>query len=758
MSLPSGDMQFYDHAIPALPVGTYQIQVSHDIVGVTDANIPDQTQQFIVRGPRFSLPANQVYSLFPPDNSSGSYEEKLPQIIFTSRVLPWELELSGMERNVPWMALLVLQENEITGGDPKSSTKSLASTVANVFNDIDSSIIKPDIPIASISDEEQQALCQTVIVDGAVFQQILPTSLELPYLAHCREVNLDQKAVTTHANNGLFSILLSSRFPWVQNVAQEASGKNIVHLVSLEGFEAYLSEKPPAIPTGKKVRLFSLASWSFICLPDGGQTFSALVANLAAAGNATLDCLRLKLPVDAPTDTSNPAHIVQDYLARGYVGLNYEVQTGESSFALYRGPLTPDLPGTIQKSQPFYSPAAATIYDARIGVFDLSLAVAWQIGRSLALADQHFSTRMLDFRNKGHAIVDLLHEYLAYANLDTTASYSRIVQSNLVHNMFIDLLRTDILTDVGTIAQGSRQTTGTATQNGTTRSVASDPITILRELLGQADVQQTLAQATVDDIEPIATWLGRLKLLYTVPFHHLVPDPQLLPVESIRFCYFDYNWIEALYDGAVSIGMQTSRDVLYQGVMNNVLSDAVDLVVLQMRAKLLGKSIDQSTQPANTDTPIAGLLIRSALVSGWPGLTIHPTQNNAPLSILRMDRLAPDILFCLFLGIPDAVTLSEPQEGLQFGVDDLGQLDLRAVSGTTVGTEIGVKWQIFDVDKQRPLDTYRRPGTDRVLKIHTTVGQDLVTDLQTQIYSKEALTSSSFALQMISAPEQIRFA
>ncbi len=430
MSLPLGDMQFYDHAIPALSAGMYQIRASHEIGALADADIPDQVQQLRVQGPRFALPAGEVSSVFPPDTANGSYATKLPHVVLSSRVLPWEIALHGVERNVPWLALLLLLESEIVGGDPQASTRSISSTVGDVLNDKDPHVLKPAIPLNTLASAELKSKCQTVIIDGNAFQKILPGARELPYLAHTREVNLDQKAFPLAGKNGQFSLVIGNRFPQIENVPQGINGKNIVHLVSLEGFEAYLGTQPPAIPTGKKVRLFSLASWSFFCQEQKGQTFSALAEQLAAPGSALLNRLLLKLPVDAPADTTTPAQVVQDYLARGYVGLNYETQTGEASFALYRGPLSPELPGLIQKRQPFYSGSASTIYDARIGVFDLSLAAAWQIGRSLALADQHFATRLLDFRRKGHAVVDTLHEYLAYNNLDTPASYDQLARSS----------------------------------------------------------------------------------------------------------------------------------------------------------------------------------------------------------------------------------------------------------------------------------------------------------------------------------------
>ena len=47
-----------------------------------------------------------------------------------------------------------------------------------------------------------------------------------------------------------------------------------------------------------------------------------------------------------------------------------------------------------------------------------------------------------------------------------------------------------------------------------------------------------------------------LYYLINVPVHYLLTDPSHLPDESLRFFYVDQNWINALVDGALSLGNQ----------------------------------------------------------------------------------------------------------------------------------------------------------------------------------------------------------
>ena len=55
-------------------------------------------------------------------------------------------------------------------------------------------------------------------------------------------------------------------------------------------------------------------------------------------------------------------------------------------------------------------------------------------------------------------------------------------------------------------------------------------------------------------------FLARLRLLHGVPFSYLVPDADLLPIESIRFFYIDRAWTDALVQGALSVGTISTAD------------------------------------------------------------------------------------------------------------------------------------------------------------------------------------------------------
>ena len=59
----------------------------------------------------------------------------------------------------------------------------------------------------------------------------------------------------------------------------------------------------------------------------------------------------------------------------------------------------------------------------------------------------------------------------------------------------------------------------------------------------------------------VVSWLSRLRL-EGVPFSYIVPSEGMLPNDSIRFFHVDRNWLDALVDGALSVGIIDSRGAL----------------------------------------------------------------------------------------------------------------------------------------------------------------------------------------------------
>jgi|SRR5579864_3700790 len=203
--------------------------------------------------------------------------------------------------------------------------------------------------------------------------------------------------------------------------------------------------------------------------------------------------------------------------------------------------------------------------------------------------------------------------------------------------------------------------------------------------------------------------LAHLRVLVGVPFEYLVPDPRLLPDESIRFFYLDRSWTDRLVDGAIAVGKIGTREQAHHQAHSPSVQQQLDVTErivrkIQMRAgpfpdlKHANDNNPASNGPAQV---ITGFLLRSAAVVGWPHMDVRaysadlperldpssPDAQRAQLRTLRLERLSPSVLIALFEGIPALVTIEEPHHGVQFGVEPAAggfRIDQRHKDGTQI--------------------------------------------------------------------------
>ncbi|MGH7121737.1 MAG: hypothetical protein ACREFP_22560 [Acetobacteraceae bacterium] len=176
--------------------------------------------------------------------------------------------------------------------------------------------------------------------------------------------------------------------------------------------------------------------------------------------------------------------------------------------------------------------------------------------------------------------------------------------------------------------------------------------------------------------EDARTWLGRLTLLYGVPFQYLVPDEKMLQAESLRFFYVDPLWMEALFDGALSIGRpEDVRRLLNKAMAGTYANDLIKearKIRPQQQAGADGTATELAERPIEGAFEFSGFLLRSEIVAGWRGLAVsgyagpRGRGSGKPLATLRLERLARDILFGLFEGHLQSLEIVQPPEGLHF--------------------------------------------------------------------------------------------
>ena len=651
----STSVAFLDARRPPLQDGEYSIRVTQKVDGQDKFNEFAAAVTFTVAGPQFSLTPQDVVAVFPPPGSLGDHSNVFPHILLKRATLPWErsADLNPDEAAVlstepgawlkapaPWLALLLFTEAELKNGDVKIPE---LVTLANLkqadaddaeFVAIDPPDSKRNKPHLLLTPKLLDSTPVSVIdVKRDLLKKLLPSGPGVRLLSHVRQTTVD-------ANQTEMACVVGARLP-------NSGEVSTMHLVSIEG--RFVNGSFTATGNQPYCRLVSLYSWRFSCeshlhtfpgllrhlnqvivtsagvLPDagtspdwqnvpdglrraftdagialsnqarflpssasGGLPVTARVSDFDGnseqsytlqtyedrAHGKQLVAIRnfpssLRLPRNADSETEN-------MLSSGFNVLPHAFRDGSQTFSWYRGPLAPgDTLASV--TLPAKSSDALLTYDGSTGLFFTGYAAAWELGRTLCLANPRVSQALYQWKR----------EHARFRRHDEGEAAAKL--SNLP--------------------------VPAPTDPGPMPSVVTD-------------------------------WFESLRRLEGVPFPYLVPDERMLPVESIRFFHVDPYWIECLVDGAFSIGRVMSSDHEHDTFLSNQLSNA-----------------------AGTGAAVSGLILRSALVSGWPLLIVEAFGDAGMLTPRRTARLSPDTLLCLFDGDAQQYLIRLPDESLHFGIE-----------------------------------------------------------------------------------------
>jgi len=178
-------------AIPPLTAGDYRLQGTQEVAGGPTA---PYTGHVRVTSPRFSLPPDQILSIFPPPNSDGAYEARLPQVVLRRRTLPWERAMDPNNRRIPWLALVVIAEGEgqLSGDTPVKDC------------------VTPGVPLTGPNDVDTGVY---LAVSRTVVDKVFPTAEDLQLLVHVREVDLNDTELAMGDDDGFLAVVLANRLP-----------------------------------------------------------------------------------------------------------------------------------------------------------------------------------------------------------------------------------------------------------------------------------------------------------------------------------------------------------------------------------------------------------------------------------------------------------------------------------------------------------------------------------------------------------------
>jgi hypothetical protein len=174
-----------------------------------------------------------------------------------------------------------------------------------------------------------------------------------------------------------------------------------------------------------------------------------------------------------------------------------------------------------------------------------------------------------------------------------------------------------------------------------------------------------------------------LRVLRTLPLSYLVPDPELLPPESIRFFHVDYTWIDRVIDGVFAAANTGTVDSTFQYWLISRVRSELDAGLKEIVEDWLKTAKKDAPNPAEFDfatgaawvpgtNPITGLLIRSELTRRWPDMIVEAysdSNGTKYIAPLRREPISKDVYIALFAGQPLRVDIREPNVGVRFGVE-----------------------------------------------------------------------------------------
>ncbi len=396
---PAGNITFSSYNLPALDDGLYQIKVAHsfqaDSAG-SQPTIPPQTRYFAALGLRFSLEPKEISTRFPPPKTSGNYYNVLPHIMFKRAILPWERKLDPAKPLTPWLTLVSCTHEEITGWKKSTSNSKLMAvqtgTLENVCKDAQTkNIVFPKLSdIELLPGESSDEPINYIDIPEPLLQLVLPKEDELPLLANVRQ---SADTPPTGEKNPKFPVLICNRLP-------QPNQENTVFLLSLENrTDVYtnlssaqaLTGEPKPTPTPKLYRFAVLNYWSFASVtPD--LTFGQLLTDANKLLTATKGVFCLPSVGDTNADP---------FLEKGYVPLEHQTRQGNKMVSWYRGPLLPGIaaaPPTPPTPSSITSPDSLVRVYSEIGMFDVTYASAWNIGRSIVLENKRVSQALFEWK------------------------------------------------------------------------------------------------------------------------------------------------------------------------------------------------------------------------------------------------------------------------------------------------------------------------------------------------------------------------
>jgi hypothetical protein len=707
------ELRLWSYQEPPLTAGAPYILTSSQTVQVTsdESKTPSRVlsgpeQEVHVLGPKFALADAQtdVHSVYPAPGHSD-YGETLAHVVLSHPTIPWERDVTngsdqGGNNRTPWMGVLTFTEDEllltpqawtdagysatdpVTGKERKPSGQGVITLTAGEWKNNASvaTALSVDAGKTDGADYKDTDPVATVLLRKEAFQNILPVNAStgssdlsvFRLMAHVRETHGGFMATTAESDDAQpqFATVVSPR----TGVPGTTSPVRVIsHLISLEGL-ANLAIQGTHVCVG----LVSLYSWDWMCVPKDEVDFESVMISL---GKSVLPLRINLLPAQeakvskaakSTKDDASPTDWLRETMDAGYTLKRSTLLTGETTRALLRGPLIPSLTKR-DMIKPFSMDAASLMLcDTKSGLDDVSYSSAWTLGRSMALADTSLTTGLL--RLRGHLHAEATKRTKARAAQDKKTQISAASYLEGLNDSVAALVKAH---DISRLSARGGHKRWLRNQNDREHHLlptlcgsecdledeyyAQELQHVTRAYFGYApsdgsDIPERVADS---DAVLVRAWALDKFYLASVPLQYLVPDPDMLPRESIRTFCIDSAWLGCLIDGGLSLANHFAQN---DDAVRREIKKCINKYLAEVRAEGPGKG-------TTLQIPKWGFFMRSIAVTAFPDLKVEARlRDDTPegvREVLYMQVVQDDILLCLFDRVPgqdnfESIRISQP--------------------------------------------------------------------------------------------------
>lgn len=386
------DFKLADHYRPILSEGSYKVTGTQKLTMPVNETFT-VTTDFHVSANITHLAAADIFSVYPAPEQQGDFTGTLPFMVLNNPEYPWlkcwTNDINGLP--VPWLALVV-----VTAAEKHDEAEVKYSTLVQYTED---GVFFPFTrPVIESCKDDDMIRVFTITKD--TYHAIMPEKADLAWLTHAKFVNLAASEDELAEQDGWFSTIIANRF---LPSGKEEAKKCSVHLIAVDG---YLDTAIPA--DCDRVRMISLYHWDVYSEQVEDRSFVSLIDGL----------------------NQNKGEINEKALKPHYL------RSGEKSYSFYHSPLLPFHSQRYDNinGEEKYTADGRLIFDGETGLFDISYAAAFNLGKLMTLSRRSEAEKISTWR-KNQAMnehLTKLDSFIGIATVDLEELCKNLTEGQLL--------------------------------------------------------------------------------------------------------------------------------------------------------------------------------------------------------------------------------------------------------------------------------------------------------------------------------------